>query len=81
MPSPTSRSNSTSANESGRRHDDAEAAKAGLPLVQFYDMQADPGEKCNLHVERGARRENDVPVDIRKLETMPGVDSSALDDF
>ncbi|MCF7838767.1 MAG: arylsulfatase [Candidatus Marinimicrobia bacterium] len=30
---------------------DAEAVKAGLPLVQLYDMQADPGEQRNLHAE------------------------------
>ncbi len=28
--------------------DDTDAAKAGLPLVQLYDMYADPGEKINL---------------------------------
>ena len=28
---------------------DADAAEAGLPLVQLYDMDADPGEQHNLH--------------------------------
>jgi len=31
---------------------DREAAEAGLPLVQLYDMHADPGESRNLHAER-----------------------------
>ncbi|MCE5277379.1 MAG: sulfatase-like hydrolase/transferase [Planctomycetaceae bacterium] len=31
---------------------DAEAAKLGLPSIQLYDMQADPGERTNLHAER-----------------------------
>lgn len=82
---------------------DAEAAKAGLPLVQLYDMQADSGEMQNLQAERpdkvkelvalltrqvaegrstpGTRQENDVPVDIWKLDTMPEIDSAALDDY
>ena len=87
----------------GWTYSDAEAAKAGLPLVQLYDMQADPGEKHNLHAKRpekvkelialleelvdggrstsGANQANDVPVDIWKLDAMPGVDASALDDY
>ncbi len=35
----------------GRTHNDADAARAGLPLVQLYDMQADPGETRNLQAE------------------------------
>ncbi len=35
----------------GWTHNDAEAAEAGLPLVQLYDMRADPGETCNLQAE------------------------------
>ncbi len=87
----------------GWTHDDADAAKAGLPLVQLYDMRADPGETHNLHTENrdkakellallkryvadgrstpGARQENDVPVDIWKLDTMPGIDPQLVDDY
>jgi arylsulfatase A-like enzyme len=87
----------------GWTHKDADAAKEGLPLVQLYDMQADPGETTNLQADRpekvrellsllkryvaegrstpGAPQENDVPVDIWKLDTMPTVDPSALDDY
>ncbi len=87
----------------GWTHNDAEAAKAGLPLVQLYDMQADPGETCNLHTAHpdkvkgliallkqqvedgrstpGVRQENDVPVDIWKLHTMPDMDPAILDDY
>ena len=87
----------------GWTHPDADAANAGLPLVQLYDMQVDPGETRNLHGENpdkvkeliallkkyvadgrstpGARRENDVPVDIWMLDTMPGVDPAVLDDY
>ncbi len=87
----------------GWTHNDAKAAAEGLPLVQLYDMQADPGEKHNLakrHPEQlrsmlallkqlvadgrstpGQPQANDVPVDIWKLNTMPGVDSSILDDY
>ena len=83
--------------------DDADAAKAGLPPVQLYDMQDDPGETHNLHAENpgqvkellallektvadgrstpGVRQENDVPVDIWKLDTMPDVDPRMLDDY
>ena len=82
---------------------DREAAKEGLPLVQLYDMQKDPGETTNLHAQEpervkamlallkqlvadgrstpGAPQQNDVPVDIWKLETMPSVDPRALDDY
>jgi len=82
---------------------DAEAAQKGLPLVQLYDMQTDPGEKVNLYAQYpervktlvarlkqlvadgrstpGPRRQNDVPVDIWKLDSMPGVDASILDDY
>ena len=35
----------------GWTQDDADAAKAGLPIVQLYDMREDPGETHNLHVE------------------------------
>ena len=35
----------------GWTKNDAEAASEGLPLVQLYDMQADPGEQQNLHAE------------------------------
>jgi len=82
---------------------DADAARSGLPLVQLYHMQIDPGEKVNRHAEcpdkvkellallktfvangrstPGAPQENDVPVDIWKLDTMPDVDPSVLDDY
>lgn len=87
----------------GWTRSDAQAAREGLPLVQLYDLQADPGETHNLHAERpdrvrelvallrrlvadgrstpGPRQENDVPVDVWKLDTMPGIDPSALDDY
>ncbi len=87
----------------GWTQSDAEAAAQGLPLVQLYDMQADPGETRNLCREApdrvramlarlqrlvadgrstpGAPQANDVPVDIWKLDTMPTVDPSALDDY
>jgi arylsulfatase A-like enzyme len=87
----------------GWTHNDAAAAKAGLPLVQLYDMQCDPGETRNLQAEQpdkvkelvallkkqvaagrstpGPRQQNDVPVDIWKLDSMPGVDLAALDDY
>ena len=35
----------------GWSHNDAEAAREGLPLVQLYDMQVDPGETRNLQAE------------------------------
>lgn len=87
----------------GWSHVDAEATEQGLPLVQLYDMDTDPGEKTNVQAENpdkvkemvallkqlvadgrstpGPRQENDVPVDIWKLETMPTVDPSVLDDY
>lgn len=87
----------------GWTHRDAEAAQAGLPLVQLYDMELDPGETTNLQGEHreqvqyllrllkdyvsegrstpGAPQQNDVPVDIWKLETMPDLEPSALDDY
>lgn len=87
----------------GWTQNDAEAAKAGLPLVQLYDMQIDPGETRNLRTEQpekvrellsllktyvakgrstpGAPQANDVYVDIWKLETMPDIDPSVLDDY
>ncbi|MDX9978829.1 MAG: arylsulfatase [Lentisphaeria bacterium] len=87
----------------GWTHRDAVAAKEGLPLVQLYDMQADPGETTNLHAAHpsqvkamvtllkqlvadgrstpGPRQANDVPVDIWKLETMPGVTPDQIDDY
>jgi len=34
---------------------DREAAKEGLPLVQLYDMQNDPGETTNLHEQEPER--------------------------
>ena len=83
--------------------DDAKAAGSGMPLVQLYDMEADPGETRNLHAENrdkikelltllrkyvtdgrstpGAHQANDAPVDIWKLDTLPGVDPSDLDDY
>ncbi len=82
---------------------DDEAAEQGLPLVQLYDMQEDPGETRNLHAQHpdrvhemlallrrlivngrstpGPRQSNDAPVDLWKLDTMPGVDASMLDDL
>ena len=34
---------------------DRDAAAEGLPLVQLYDMQADPGEATNLQAEHPER--------------------------
>ena len=87
----------------GWSHNDADAAREGLPLVQLYDMQTDPGEKENVQAAHrdkvkemvallrqlvadgrstpGSRQENDVPVDIWKLDTMPDVDPAAADDY
>jgi arylsulfatase A-like enzyme len=87
----------------GWTHPDRKAAEEGLPLVQLYDMQDDPGETTNLYQQEPARvksmlallkrlvadgrstpgipQENDLPVDIWKLETMPTVDPGALDDY
>jgi len=87
----------------GWTHNDADAAKAGLPMVQLYDMHADPGETKNLQAEMqdkvrellslldkyvskgrstpGRQQNNDVPVDIWKLYTMPDVDLSIPDDY
>jgi hypothetical protein len=39
----------------GWSEDDAQAAAAGKPLVQLYDMAADPGETRNLCRERPDR--------------------------
>lgn len=36
----------------GWTHPDREAAEEGLPLVQLYDMQADPGEHNNLQADK-----------------------------
>jgi arylsulfatase A-like enzyme len=42
----------------GWTKNDAEAAAEGLPLVQLYDMENDPGERTNLYSEnRGKVRE------------------------
>jgi arylsulfatase A-like enzyme len=87
----------------GWTYRDADAARAGLPLVQLYDMSADPGETRNLYAEQpgkvkeliallkkqvadgrstpGSLQQNDVPVDIWKLDTMPGVGPKVLDDY
>ena len=87
----------------GWTHNDADAAIAGLPVVQLYDMQVDPGEKQNVqsaHPDKvkemvallkqlvadgrstpGACQENDVPVDIWKFDTMPGIDPAVADDY
>lgn len=87
----------------GWTKDDAAAYDEGLPLVQLYNMQADPGEKNNLckqypeQVKRmvrqleklvedgrstkGSKQSNDVPVDIWKLNTLPGIDAAVLDDY
>lgn len=87
----------------GWTHNDAEAAKEGLPLVQLYDIQADPGEQQNVQAEHpekvremvallkqlvadgrstpGPKQKNDVPVDIWKLDTMPGIDPAVADDY
>ena len=40
---------------------DADAAREGLPLVQLYDMAADPGETTNLHAEH--------PEKVREMVT------------
>jgi arylsulfatase A len=87
----------------GWTHNDAAAARDGLPLVQLYDMQEDPGETRNLQAEQpekvrellaqlkqqvadgrstpGPQQANDVPVDIWKIETMPSLAPSVLDDY
>ena len=87
----------------GWSKDDAEAVKEGLPLVQLYDMESDPGEKNNLYnkypekvkemvslLEKlvndgrstpGEKQDNDVPVDIWKVDTLPGVEEVILDDY
>ena len=87
----------------GWTHSDAQAAREGLPLVQLYDMQADPGEKLNVQAAHpgrvkdmaallrqlvaegrstpGPRQENDLPVDIWKLNTMPGINPAVADDY
>ena len=87
----------------GWTHPDREAAEQGLPLVQLYDLHADPGETTNLHAQEpdrvkamlarlkklvadgrstpGRAQQNDVPVDIWKLETMPAIDPRVLDDY
>ncbi len=87
----------------GWTRSDAEAAEEGLPLVQLYDMEADPGEQINLEASNrakvremivlleklvadgrstpGERQLNDAEVDIWKLDTMPGIDATALDDY
>ena len=85
----------------GWTHNDA--ARLGLPLVQLYDIQADPGEQQNLqssHIDQvkdmvallkqlvadgrstpGSPQQNDVPVDIWKLDTMPDLDPAVVDDY
>ena len=87
----------------GWTQNDAEAAAAGLPLVQLYDMESDPGEQTNLQAQQpgrvremiaalaklvadgrstpGTPQANDAEVDIWKLDTMPGVEASMLDDY
>lgn len=82
---------------------DKKAAEEGLPLMQLYDMQNDPGETTNVHAKHPERVKamiallkklvadgrstpgtpvaNDVDVDIWKLETMPSLDASVLDDY
>jgi len=87
----------------GWTHRDATAAEDGLPLVQLYDMHADPGETTNLHAQHpdrvkgmvqqlknlvadgrstpGSPQQNDVDVDVWKLETMPTVSADALTDY
>jgi len=87
----------------GWTKNDAKAAEEGLPLVQLYDMQTDPGEQHNLQPEQpdkvremvarlkqlvrdgrstpGTAQQNDTEVDIWKIDTMPGVDFAALDDY
>ncbi len=82
---------------------DRDAAEDGLPLVQLYDMDADPAETTNLHDKEAERvkdmiamlkklvqdgrstpgepQQNDVEVDIWKLETMPAIDPCVLDDY
>jgi arylsulfatase A-like enzyme len=87
----------------GWTHRDEDAVKEGLPLVQLYDMQADPGEQQNLYREHpeiveelrallekqvadgrstpGSTQQNDVTVDLWKLDTLPGVEPAMLDDL
>ena len=45
---------------------DAKAAEDGLPLVQLYDMQNDPGEKVNLH-EREPRLVKQMLARLKQL--------------
>ncbi len=87
----------------GWTHADREAAEDGMPLLQLYDMDADPGETNNLHAAEpgrvrdmlallkrlvaegrstpGRRQQNDVAVDLWKVESMPSVDPRTLDDL
>ena len=39
----------------GWTYKDDDAAQAGLPLIQLYDMKADPGEKNNLYKKEAAK--------------------------
>jgi arylsulfatase A len=87
----------------GWSKNDAEAAEEGLPLVQLYDLESDPGETHNLEKQDreqvsemlrrletlvmdgrstpGERQSNDAEVDVWKLDTMPVVNASVLDDY
>jgi arylsulfatase A-like enzyme len=50
----------------GWSQNDAQAAEKGLPLVQLYDMQADPGESTNLYLQHPQR----VKQMLKVLESM-----------
>jgi hypothetical protein len=50
----------------GWSHNDAQAAEKGLPLVQLYDMHADPGETTNLYLQHPQR----VKQMLKVLEEM-----------
>ena len=46
----------------GWTHNDAEAARAGLPLVQLYDMQTDAGEQQNVYAEHPQRVKDMIAI-------------------
>ena len=50
----------------GWSKNDAEASEEGLPLVQLYDLESDPGETCNLEKQDRKR----VREMLRRLETI-----------
>mgnify|MGYP006283775927 FL=1 len=58
---------------------DEDAAKAGLPVVQLYNMETDPGEKYNLEATDRGRVRNMIQVledMIGRGRSTPGPDQS-----